>query len=444
MDNAKGDLDGMSRRSPGYSLEAQKRVMPLFSLSSALTANDGVGTKTLAVETGKILAFSQRDHKGNFIFSTVNPSAFEFVNSAGSFQPDRGKVSVNSKLKGAIAVLDDIISGYNNAFRQPLLDARPLGRRDDGYVARSMVAADSPSDYVVGYYQVADKKGRVLSSDGDLLAPNQPEYADIALQADNLATDLNGSMNAALQSGEPVSAALDAGGLYAPFVQVKSDQAGGLETYFAFSAANPERDARIAALGTNAFGFRRSAEQSDYDSLIATNSFALEQQEVSEADAQDGDYEEGQHIEIQNYGFNRGSLVFYRADRSTGAVSGLEPGSEGYLKAALQWGKQHDTIIRYRDLPAMNSSLAYTDLALRPERNYGMLVVTSAGVHRRSEALSSYAAANPGGVQPFAAYAGVDGLHSYGVETRMDSRLQRPDFADLYITSTVDNITIWS
>lgn len=73
-----------------------------------------------------------------------------------------------------------------------------------------------------------------------------------------------------------------------------------------------------------------------------------------------------------------------------------------------------------------------------------MLVVTSAGVHRRSEALSSYAAANPGGVQPFAAYAGVDGLHSYGVETRMDSRLQRPDFADLYITSTVDNITIWS
>lgn len=479
-DNMRGDVDGVKPGSPRYAEKVKEKITELYSLAPSTLAHHhdyGSGAKTIAVETGQTLGFFKRDLKGNLVFSTVQPELFNLINSSGP-RSSLGGVTINARLKGAIASVNDIISGHNNSFDYPLLDTSPFEKREDPLYSSFDIQVANTGVRAVGYYRVANSLGDVIDSSGQLVSPGTSGYREAALSASNLASDLNQVMASALDLACCEGGTFSAGDIYAPFVTVQQET-GKTVAYFAFDAANISGDSHIVSTGTNSFAFRESAASKGFHDLAVKASFALE---ASEHD--DFHPPSGQVIEIQNYGVSKGSLVFYRVDPVTGSVNGLKPGDRRYLNAAYDWGKRNDTIIEYAQLPDLNASLTYEDLGLNPLYSYGMLYV------KRNNITSSYADANhPGkrtfgqiradasltygeiGLNPlnlyrmlfvdgskktssypdayhssegaFVAYGSEHSTFTYGLEA--SGRITADaSFNDLVITSTVDNIAILS
>jgi len=429
VDNRRGDIDGVKPASSGYAEKAKERITELYSLSPS-TGDHGSGVKTIAVETGQVLGFFKRDLKGNLAFSTSQPELFDLINGSGPL-PSLGGVTVNARLKGAIAGINDSISGHNNSYDYPLLDASPFETREDPMYSTFDIQITSRRVRAVGYYRVANSSGDVVDSGGQLISPGAPGYRKVALSPSNLASDLNQTMALALDSGSSEGGAFSAGVIYAPFVTVQK-KTGKTDIYFAFDAANTSGDSHIVSTGTNSFSFRQSATSKGFDDFAVKASFALEGNDHGDCHSSSG-----QLIEIQNYGVSKGSLVFYRVDPLTGSVNGLKPRDKGYLNAAYDWGKINDTIIGYDQLPDVNASLTYEELGLNPRNSYGMLYV------KGNRITSSYADANQSRKGAFVAYGAEHCTSTYGLEASGRIRADA-SFNDLVITSTVDNIAILS
>jgi len=436
VDNMSGDIDGVKPGSSRYAEKVKEKMIPLYTLP--LSKRDhhhdyGSGVKTIAVETGQALGFFKSDLKGNLVFSTSQPELFNLINSSGinSSIPlsSPGGVTINARLKGAIAGINDIISGHNNSFYYPLLDTSPFQKREDPLYSNFDIQVTNRRVRSVGYYRVANSSGDVVGFDGQLVSPGSPGYLVTALNASNLASDLNQAMALALDSGSSQGSAFRAGEIFAPFVVVQQEKT---IAYFAFDAANISGKSHIVSTGTNSFEFRESAASNGFTDLAVKASFALEA-----SGHVDCHHPSNQVIEIQNYGVSEGSLVFYRVDPLTGSVNGVKPGDKGYLNAAYDWGKSNDTIIEYGQLPVVNSSLTYENLKLNPLDSYGMLYIN------RNQMTSSYADANYSREAAFVAYGAEHCSSSYGLEA--SGRITASaSFNDLVITSTVDNIAILS
>ena len=448
VDNANGDINGISVLDPSYIEAAQERIVPLFVNSLNVDPNSVIGSRTIAVKTGEFLAFSKIDGEGKLTLSTISPDAFDLINAAGSWKSDPHDATINVRLKGPIATLDDTISGHNNSFLEPLLDTRPLEKRESLIYSSSTVIAAERSNYKVGYYEIVNPDGSVADAEGLLYSPGDSLYGSIALREENLPSDLNSSLNKALESGKAVEEPFTAGKLYAPFVIVKDANTNEEITYFSFDSANPGGNSHIASIGSNSFGFRNSPSTPGYADLSVTQSFSLTPTPTHESAAPMKE----QTIEIQNFGFNEGSLAFYLANKDNGNIDGLKPTDPGYIEAAYQWAKNNDTIIYYNELPELNGSKTFTDLGLQEDMNYGLLYIIDAkpsavslsGFSETDTVSSSYASANPGSKQYFNAYSAIDGSYAYGLETDQNSSESfSPTFNDLYITSDVNNITVW-
>ena len=447
VDNANGDINGISIRDNNYVEAAQKRIVPLFASSLNSDHNSAIGSRTIAVKTGEFLAFSKIDGKGNLTLSTIAPDAFDLINSAGSWKSDLYDATINVRLKGPIATLDDTISGHNNNFQQPLLDTRPLEKRESQIYSSSTATAADRSNYKIGYYEIVSPDGSVADAEGRIYLPGDSLYGSVALRQENLPSDLNSSLNKALDSGEPIEEPFTAGKLYAPFVILEDAKTNGEITYFSFDPANPDGISHIASIGRNSFGFRRSTATPGYDDVRVIQSFSLTPRSTQEPMALMME----QSIEIQNFGFNAGSLAFYLTNKDNGNINGLKPTDPGYTEAAYQWAKDNNTIIYYNQLPELNDSKTFTDLGLQEDLNYGLLYVAdpapsadSLSKFSATNFVSSYASANPGSKQYFAAYSAIDGSYAYGLETGENgSEAFTPTYNDLYITSNVDNITVW-
>jgi hypothetical protein len=100
-------------------------------------------------------------------------------------------------------------------------------------------------------------------------------YGSVALREENLPSDLNSSLNKALESGKAVEEPFTAGKLYAPFVIVKDANTNEEITYFSFDSANPGGNSHIASIGSNSFGFRNSPSTPGYADVSVTQSFSL-------------------------------------------------------------------------------------------------------------------------------------------------------------------------
>jgi hypothetical protein len=145
----------------------------------------------------------------------------------------------------------------------------------------------------------------------------------------------------------------------------------------------------------------------------------------------------GLSLTVRRLAANNNGLAFYEADSVTGALIGdtgqeLLPGQVGYFAAALRQAEESGLLLRSSDLPDFGQQKVFSDLFLRADRNYGVLLL----VNGSSESIfSSYAAANPGGQSQFVAFAAEARGISYGIEDiGVSSGLSDGDFNDLVIT----------
>lgn len=438
VDNRNGTIDGVQPGSRNYLKKVKERLVDLYSNVQDSEHEPDEGVKTISVETGDTLGFFKRDSRGALTLSTQAPHAFNLINAAGSHQTLEG-VTVNSRLNGAIANLNSIISGHNDDTSHPLLDTVPLEKREDPVYAKFKVEAKEPERYTVGYYRVQNATGDVLDPDGKVVSPGDSGYARAALSDNNIAADLNQLLTSALKGSTEETGTFNAGALYAPFVTVQKS-GGDSSTFFAYNKANPYNAVHIASTGSNTFGFRASKGSEHFNDLNVSGSFALDEQDH----VHDCHDHSDQVIDIQNYGLSAGSLVFYRVDPLTGAVNGLSPGDQGYRQAAYNWGKRHNLVLSADELPEINTAMSYDNLGLNPDHSYGMLYVKPKGKNS-AEMVSSYAEANRGGHQAFAAYGSDHCITTYGLESGViKKRGNEAAFSDLMISSTMDNISVWA
>lgn len=126
-----------------------------------------------------------------------------------------------------------------------------------GRVASFTLYREATFNNTVGLYRIDDISGAVNG-----IAPGQSGYAQAALSNRVSGVDLT----VGNQQTRTVTSTLQGGALYAPFIVINagvddflnsnpSNTAGGISTFFAYQAANPDAQNHVVLLGNNTFGF---------------------------------------------------------------------------------------------------------------------------------------------------------------------------------------------
>ena len=132
-------------------------------------------------------------------------------------------------------------------------------------------------------------------------------------------------------------------------------------------------------------------------------------------------------------GYDNG-LAVYEADALTGAVSGLLPGTQGYLAAALKVAQEAGSVYSAFELPKFGQS-GSLNLSLDPSKNYGFLLLVDGS---ENKLYSSYSAANPGGSVQVTSYTTSDGSLALGFEDLWTNGASDHDFNDIILTLPID------
>jgi hypothetical protein len=123
----------------------------------------------------------------------------------------------------------------------------------------SDILSNAAFSNTVGFYAVEDKQGRIIDPlSGQLVSPNAPNYAALALQ--NIVPGLKIDKTSTSQS-----VILPGGELYAPYLQVVESPTLS-RTYFSYLGANPDKaDHIIFSEENNRFRFEDSLGGGDID-----------------------------------------------------------------------------------------------------------------------------------------------------------------------------------
>lgn len=145
-------------------------------------------------------------------------------------------------------------------------------------------------------------------------------------------------------------------------------------------------------------------------------------------------------VTIQRLGAFNNALAFYEADRVTGAVvSGsttINPGTAGYLEAALANSKSKGTYLSASLLPSYQQSKVVDSIPFNPTSNYGILLIADGN---ESKLYSSYSSANSGGTSQFQSFGATNRGITIGIE---DSPNFDFDYNDLIVTIAASNISV--
>lgn len=145
-------------------------------------------------------------------------------------------------------------------------------------------------------------------------------------------------------------------------------------------------------------------------------------------------------VTIQRLGAFNNALAFYEADRVTGAVvsgsTSINPGTAGYLEAALANSKSKGTYLSASLLPSYQQSKVIDSIPLSPTSNYGILLIADGN---ESRLYSSYSSANSGGTSQFQSFGATNRGITIGIE---DSPNFDFDYNDLIVTIASSNFTI--
>ena len=145
-------------------------------------------------------------------------------------------------------------------------------------------------------------------------------------------------------------------------------------------------------------------------------------------------------VTIQRLGAFNNALAFYEADRVTGAVvSGsitINPGTAGYLEAALANSKSKGTYLSASLLPSYQQSKVIDSIPLNPTSNYGILLIADGN---ESKLYSSYSSANSGGTSQFQSFGATNRGITIGIEDRPNFDF---DYNDLIVTIAASNVSV--
>lgn len=130
---------------------------------------------------------------------------------------------------------------------------------------RLHLAREADFDPVIGFYQLADSSGAVLSPQGGLIRPGESGYAAAALEESNRVDSLSLSSVDDDQRMEQ-SISLQGGLLLAPYAISQGMR------FFPYSEANLDGITHFRLLGENSFGFedQLGGGDGDFDDLIIT------------------------------------------------------------------------------------------------------------------------------------------------------------------------------
>ncbi len=135
-----------------------------------------------------------------------------------------------------------------------------------GETAQLQVSLSRDADYTVqaGFYLVADSQGSVVDPiTGELIAPEDSDYAQTAMASENIVSQLSGlslSENGFVDNAQLYELG---GSLIAPYVRIMEPGAEGL--YFSFALANSDQINHFAQLSANSFGVEDSFGGGDLD-----------------------------------------------------------------------------------------------------------------------------------------------------------------------------------
>jgi len=135
------------------------------------------------------------------------------------------------------------------------------------------LAREADFNTKIGFYRVLDETGSVRDSlTGNILLPSDSEYSSIALNQNNLVSELS-DMEVADNSASKDVKTINENALIAPYVFVQNTK----ETYFAFDDANSDGIKHIKTLGLNTFGLedQKGGGDQDYDDLIFRFDFEI-------------------------------------------------------------------------------------------------------------------------------------------------------------------------
>jgi hypothetical protein len=146
-------------------------------------------------------------------------------------------------------------------------------------------------------------------------------------------------------------------------------------------------------------------------------------------------------VDIQRLAGQDNGIGFYAVDSITGAVDGLNPGESGYLQAALERSEAADLLLEASELPAFGQERTYRELALDPNRQYGVLLLVNGN---REQLFSSFAAANPGGAPQMMSLGSDSNGMVLGIEdlSVIGGRSDR-DFNDLIVKLGSVNVALF-
>jgi hypothetical protein len=132
---------------------------------------------------------------------------------------------------------------------KPVIDLRAFSGKVN--VELDATKGNTLYDDVIGFYKVLDSKGGIdITNDGNAdLYPGDSGYISAAIQ--------NREPNIAITGSTKITASLEGGSIYAPFIAANTDLGNltSANTYFGFSKANPDGRSHVQLIGNNSFGF---------------------------------------------------------------------------------------------------------------------------------------------------------------------------------------------
>ena len=256
-------LDAIAADLPGL----RARARPLFSSledHDLTLPDDRRFSSPLLLRQGQSLqVFAIQDAGLDQLASAVDPR-LQWL-SPEPLAPDRVRYASTSGLQFELQLerqlpgLDDLIARQQGL--APLLDCTAFSSADP-LIGTLQLAREASFDAVLGFYRSLDARGSVRDAQGLLLRPGDAGYAAAALAPENVVAPLS-ALQLPDRQTRTMSVELRESSLLAPYAVVADPR--GPQTYFAFSAANPDGLTHIRSLGRNSFGLEDQFGLGDHD-----------------------------------------------------------------------------------------------------------------------------------------------------------------------------------
>jgi hypothetical protein len=281
VDDAAGNIDGVSPTQSGYAEKALSKTKSIFSIidnqPNGFTEN-GLSRLVQFSNTARIRFYTIND-KSATTDSVLNSKAFNKVNFSpikdlnltdlgGSFSINFNGINISIKPSDDALAIGTALQDKNEGEVLDLtqgFDTTAFSKVN----AEFTVNREAAFNNFVGFYKIENAKGDIKKSDGSIVSVGQSGYIQAAIAGQVSGIDLS----VANQSTATSTRVFTAGSIFAPFIVVNGSPSAILDSnpnndpavYFPFLGANTDKVDHIRLLGNNTFGFEDLPSGGDFD-----------------------------------------------------------------------------------------------------------------------------------------------------------------------------------